>query len=145
MHLPDQDLAGFDRIEATRPGSRKTSSVPRAEQSFGLEVQLATGDVDVNERRIRDGDALAGFESRDMERGVTVADPDRRLVPGPVQGPGPRAAPGGRRAGAPPRPRARRRDRPRPGRLTPAPAKDRVDPLVPPLLRDRTNRSQPGT
>jgi hypothetical protein len=38
MHLPDQDLAGFDRIKATRSGSRKTSSVPRAEQSFGLEV-----------------------------------------------------------------------------------------------------------
>jgi FMN-dependent NADH-azoreductase len=34
----------------------------------------------VNERRIRDGDALPGFEPRDVESGVTVADPDRRLV-----------------------------------------------------------------
>jgi hypothetical protein len=37
----------------------------------------------VNEGRIRDGDAVARFQPRDVEGGVTVADPDRRLVPVP--------------------------------------------------------------
>jgi len=41
-----------------------------------LEVQLTAGHVQVNERRIRDGDALAGFDSGDVEGGVTVSDPD---------------------------------------------------------------------
>jgi hypothetical protein len=80
VHLPDQDLAGFDRIEATRSGNRKTGRVPRSEQAFRLEVQLAAGEVNVNEGRIRHGDALTRFESRDMERRIAVADPDRRLV-----------------------------------------------------------------
>ncbi len=44
MHLPDQDLARFGRTQATRSGSGETSNVPRPEQAFRLEVQLATGD-----------------------------------------------------------------------------------------------------
>ncbi len=37
----------------------------------------------MSERHIRDGDAFAGVESRDVEGGVAVADADRRLVPVP--------------------------------------------------------------
>ena len=83
MHLPDQDLAGLDSSEAALSGCGKTSSVPLIEQALRLEVQLTTGHVNVNERRIRDGDTFAGLETRDVEGSVTVADPDRRLVPVP--------------------------------------------------------------
>src|SRR6266567_239144 len=83
VHLPDQDLAGVDSTEPTFSGCGKTCSVPRVEQAFRLEVHLAAGDVNVNERRIRDGHAFAGFESRDVQGSVTVPDPDRRLVPVP--------------------------------------------------------------
>jgi len=53
-------------------------------------------------------------------RGGRVHHRRRQSRPGPVYRSRPRAAPGGRRAGPPPRPRARRRDRRSPGRLKPA-------------------------
>ncbi len=71
------------RSEATLSGCGKTRRVPGVEQAFRFQVHLAAGDVNVNERRIRDDDALAGFEPRDVEGGVAVPDPDRRLVPVP--------------------------------------------------------------
>src|SRR6266568_2778755 len=83
VHLPDQDLAGFDSTEPTFSSCGKTCSVPRVEQAFRFKVHLAAGDVNVNERRIRDGHAFAGFESRDVQGGVTVPDADSRLVPVP--------------------------------------------------------------
>jgi hypothetical protein len=72
MHLPDQRLAGFDSAEATLSSCGKTSRVPRIEQALRLEVQLTTGHVNVNERRIQDGDALAGFEPRHVKGGLTA-------------------------------------------------------------------------
>ena len=83
MHLPDQDLAGLGSSEAALSGRRKASSVPRVQCAFHFKVHPAPGEVDVSERRIRDGDAFAGVESRDVEGGVAVADADRRLVPVP--------------------------------------------------------------
>jgi S-methyl-5-thioribose-1-phosphate isomerase len=80
VHLPDQDLAGFDGTEATLSGCRKAGSVPRLEPAFRFKVQPAASGVNVNERRVGDGDALARFEPRDVEGGVTVADADRGLV-----------------------------------------------------------------
>ncbi len=83
MHLPDQDLAGLGSSEAALSGRRKASSVPRVQCAFRFKVHPAPGEVDVSERHIRDGDAFAGVESRDVEGGVAVADADRRLVPVP--------------------------------------------------------------
>jgi hypothetical protein len=76
MHLPDQDLAGFDSTEAASSGCGKPCGVSLIKRALRLEVQLTAGHVQVNERRIRDGDALAGFDSGDVEGGATVADPD---------------------------------------------------------------------
>jgi len=59
VHLPDQDLAGLGRSEAALSGRGKASSIPRVEQAFRLKVHPAPGEVDVSERRIRDGDAVA--------------------------------------------------------------------------------------
>src|SRR5690348_12883657 len=55
VHLPDQDLAGCGGTEAALSGSGKTGGVPRVEQARSFKVHLAPGDVNVNERRIRDG------------------------------------------------------------------------------------------
>jgi Phage derived protein Gp49-like (DUF891) len=57
MHLPDEDLAGRGRAEAALSGSGEVGSIPRVEQAFLFKVHLAAGDVNVNEQRIRDGDA----------------------------------------------------------------------------------------
>jgi hypothetical protein len=57
VHLPDQDLAERGRAEAALSGSGEAGSIPRVEQAFLFKVHLAAGDVNVNERRIRDGDA----------------------------------------------------------------------------------------
>jgi len=84
MHLPDKDLAGLGGSEAALSGRRKASSVPRIQCALRLKVHPAPGEVDVSERRIRDVDAFAGVESRDVECGVTIPDPDRRLVPVPL-------------------------------------------------------------
>jgi hypothetical protein len=80
VHLPDQDLTGLcGRESALSPGGQ-ASGVARGQGASRLEVHPAPGEVDVNERRMRDGDALAGFEPGDVEGGVAVPDPDRRLV-----------------------------------------------------------------
>ena len=91
MHLPNQYLAGRGRAEAALSGSSEAGSIPRVEQACLFKVHLAAGDVNVNERRIRDGDAFARFESPDVEGSITVVDPDRRLVPVPRRG---RSGPG---------------------------------------------------
>ena len=77
MHLPDQDLAGLGSSEAALSGRRKASSVPRVQCAFRFKVHPAPGEVDVSERRIRDGDAFAGVESRDAATGML-----RRINPG---------------------------------------------------------------
>jgi len=65
------------------PRCRQASGVPRIDHAFRFKAQLAACDVNVNERSVRDSDALAGLKSRHVQGGVAVANPDRRLVPMP--------------------------------------------------------------
>ena len=80
MHFPDQDLRCRGRGDSLATLGGEAHRISGSQGARGFHVDLAPGNEDVRERRVRHDDGLAGRQSRDVQRRETITDADGRAI-----------------------------------------------------------------